>query len=53
MYFWLCWAFVAACGLSLAAVRRDYSLVSVQDLLIVVAFLVVEHMQALIEVPGL
>ena len=52
-YFWLCWVFVAACGLSLVAVRRDYSLVAVHELLIVVAFLV-EHMQALVvEVPGL
>ena len=25
-YFWLCWVFIAACRLSLAAVSRDYSL---------------------------
>ena len=24
-YFWLCWVFVAACGLSLAAASGDYS----------------------------
>ena len=23
--FWLCWVFIAVCGLSLAAVSRDYS----------------------------
>ena len=31
------------CGLSLVAVSRDYSLVTVHGLLIVVASLVVEH----------
>ena len=25
IYFWLCWVFVAACGLSLVAVSRGYS----------------------------
>ena len=25
IYFWLCWVFVAACGLSLVAVRGGYS----------------------------
>ena len=36
IYFWLCWVFVAACGLSLVAVV-------VRELLIVMASLVVEH----------
>ena len=26
IYFWLCWVFVAACGLSLVAARGGYSL---------------------------
>ena len=34
IYFWLCWVFVAACGLSLVVVR---------GLLIEVTSLVVEH----------
>ena len=46
--FWLSWVFVAACGLSLAAVSGDYSLVVVCRLLTVVASLVVDHgLQAL------
>ena len=39
----LCWVFIAAHGLSLDAVSRGYSLAVVWGLLIVVAFLVVEH----------
>ena len=42
IYFWLCWVFVAACGLSLVVASRDYSLLWCQ-LLIAVASLVVEH----------
>ena len=41
--FWLCWVFVALCGLSLVAGSRGYSLVVVWGLLTVVASLVVEH----------
>ena len=37
-YFWLCWVFVAACGLSLVAASGGYSW-----LLIVVASVVAEH----------
>ena len=48
---WLCWVFVASRGLSLAAVSRDYSLVAVCGLFIVLASLVVEHMQASVGVP--
>ena len=43
VYFWLCWVFVAACGLSLMAASRDHSLVVMCGLLIVVASLVAEH----------
>ena len=41
LYFWLHWAFVAACGLSLVAVSRAYSLV--HGLLSVVASLLEDH----------
>ena len=41
--FWLCWVFVAACRLSLAATSGDYSLVVVHRLLTAVACLVAEH----------
>ena len=34
IYFWLCWVFVAACGLSLVVASRGYSLVVVSRLLI-------------------
>jgi hypothetical protein len=34
VYFWLCWVFFAACGLSLAVASRGYSLVAVGRLLI-------------------
>ena len=41
-YFWLCWVFVAACGLFLVVVSRDFSLVAVHRLLLAVASLIVE-----------
>ena len=37
-YFWLCWVFVAARGLSLVAASGVYSLVAVYGLLIEVGF---------------
>ena len=43
LIFWLCWVFVAVCGLSLVLASGAYSLVAVQGLLIVVASLVAEH----------
>ena len=44
IYFWLCWVFVAAGGLSLVAVSGSYSLLQlVYRLLIAVASLVAEH----------
>ena len=42
-YFWLCWVFVAACGLSPVAESRGYALVAVCRLLTIVAPLVSEH----------
>ena len=42
-YFWLCWVFITACRLSLAAANRGCSLVAVYGLLIAGASLVVEH----------
>ena len=33
-FFWLCWVFVPACGLSLVATSRGYSLIVVHGLLI-------------------
>ena len=42
LYFWLCWVFVAECGLSLVVKSGGSSLVEVHGLLIVVASLVVE-----------
>ena len=39
----MCWVFVAEHRLSLVVASGDYSLVSVQGLLITVASLVVEH----------
>ena len=42
IYFWLCWVFAAACGLSLVALSRGYSLV-VCGLLTAAASLVAEH----------
>ena len=43
IYFWLCWVFVVARGLSLVVASGGYSFVVVHGLLIVVASLVVEH----------
>ena len=42
-YFWLCWVFVAVCGLSPVAESRGYALVAVCRLLTTVASLVSEH----------
>ena len=42
IYCWLRWVSVAACGLSLVAGNRGYSLVAVHRL-IAVAFVVAEH----------
>ena len=36
-FFWLCWVFVTACGLSIVGVSGGYSLVAVHGLLIAVA----------------
>ena len=41
--FWLPWVFAAACGLSLVAESRGYSLVAVHRHLTVVVSLAVEH----------
>ena len=41
--FWLCWVFVATCGLSLVVASGGYSLVSVCRLLTAVASLAAEH----------
>ena len=43
IYFWLCWVFIIAQGLSLVAASGDYSVVMVHGLLIAVASLVSEH----------
>ena len=43
IYFWLCWVFVAVCGLSLVAASGDQSLVAVLGLLVTVSSLVAEH----------
>jgi len=43
LYFWLCWVFIIAQGLSLVAATGGYSLVVVHGLLIAVASLVLEH----------
>ena len=43
IYFWLCWVFIAACGLSLVEVSRGCSLVAMSRLLPLVASLVAEH----------
>ena len=43
IYFWLCWVFVDARGLSLVAVCRGRSLVAMQRCLIAVTSLVAEH----------
>ena len=39
IYFWLCWAFIAVCGLFLVAVSRGCSLVVMRGLLTAVASL--------------
>ena len=41
--FWLCWIFIAACGLSLVAMSGNYFPVVLSRLLIEVASLIVEH----------
>ena len=41
--FFLCWVFIAACGLSLVSESRGYSLVAVHRLLILAASLIAEH----------
>ena len=38
-YFWLCWVFVAAHRLSLVVASRDYSLIAVRGLFIMVILL--------------
>ena len=43
IYFWLCWVFVAARGLSLVVVSGGLLFVAVHGLLIAVASLVAEH----------
>ena len=43
IYFWLCWVFVAARGLSLVAASGGYPSLRVRGLLIAVASLVAEH----------
>ena len=40
---WLCWVFIAACGLSLSVVNMRYSLFAVHRLVIVVASLGAEQ----------
>ena len=42
-YFWLCWVFLSACGLSLAAASGGSSLVVLHGLLIAVTSLAVKH----------
>ena len=46
-FLWLCWVFLAACGLTLVEVNRGYSLVVVLRLFIVVASLAMERRWAL------
>ena len=43
IYFWLCWVFIVARGLSLAAESGGLLFVAMRRLLVVVASLVVEH----------
>ena len=43
LYFWLCWVFIAACGLSLVVASGGYSLVGVHGFPMVVDFPVVVH----------
>ena len=42
-YFWLCWVFVAVCGLSVGMVSGSCSSVAVCGCLVAVAFLAVAH----------
>ena len=42
-FIWLCWVFVAVCGLSLVVESSGYSPVAVRRLLIAAAPLAVEH----------
>ena len=46
-FFWLCWVFLAACGLTLVRVNEGYALVVGLRLFIVVASLAMEHRNAL------
>ena len=39
----LCWVFAAALGLSLAEASRNYSLAAEYEVLIVVAYFILEH----------
>ena len=41
--FWLCWVFIAVCGLSLVVASRGYSLVAARKLLTAVVSLVAEN----------
>ena len=43
LYFWLCWVFIAVCGLSLVVASGGYSLVGVHGFPTVVGFPVVAH----------
>ena len=43
IHLWLCWVFIAACGLSLVSTSRGYSLVAMHGLLIEVASLAEEQ----------
>ena len=43
IYFWLCWVFLVACGLSLVAESGVCSPVVIQGLLVAVASLVTGH----------
>ena len=43
LYFWLCWVFIAVCGLFSDCGERGLLFVAVRGLLIAVASLVVEH----------
>ena len=43
LFFWLCWVFIAAQGLSLVTASGGSSLVAVHRFLIVVASLAAEH----------
>ena len=42
-FFWLCWVFIAACGLFSSSGEQGLLFVAVHGLLIVVASLVAEH----------